>query len=1124
MSKIGLIKTLNLDKGFGFISTDEEKDIYFNISNYKGDRSNLVVGNPLSYKEFYDEKKKKSFAADCRLLSTYENFAQVMRYSDGASISLRVPKKNLLGRHPQYETIKYHLKKYFFRHLFNNLSPKEVKDFAFRYYSENKDSVNYVQFAIFIFKRIIAIQPQSDDRINFITDLFIQFRNIVSDEVRFDLWRNNNYRLLGYLDSSDLVVDNSTILEFQNKLSLANIKKLSEIPNTENLIKNVITNYLNVNEEKDVDYYIDLIGYLQYLPLSYKTEVASIIDEKLLKSIFTYINKETSKYGVIDSSYQISWYEKLKGNGFELLSEESKIKVEKYLEQLLQANMSSRLKISLFLEDKRPEIEDVDDDNIVNYMLYNYGSEKLNIIRKLTSVERQINLLVLYSEKKNLKDSFDLLENLFYKDNGDLKSNEFLYNKFNLDWLKKYKHNELVTKFLNHFEDEKDEILRRNYFFKGYIRFIDEGQIKSELKNITIEQFSFVINNPFYGFEFKKEISISKILEFNNSSYYLEEILKICKNYFSSDIYRELYSIIKSKIDLYSDYLLWRSNLSIDFPIQYLKENLNEQEISYEITYNTILKYDLSKKDFISCLLNYLKSNEVISNRKIFLKQYFHIKYLLLLSPESINDTLFSENKSYSVIAWSLDKIETVDFETLKKDFIYFPPDEQRLLLKKLFYYIKLGLIKLTIEDLDNIYRIDAELYELNNSINPEVTLDFTVDLVIKSLLSFKTKHRFLIQNELLELLLTKIYDKEIQFSISDFFEECKGISKDELKINRNTNSWISIVNKDSEDLAYNVSFNYDAELVDAIRDIPGRRWDKTNMLWVIPGSSKDSLMQFATTYDFLFDGPSGDLYQDNKHLVKFYREEIPSGIKFCEGRKSITLDKRYGKEFWWCRNQICFKNCETYHENNWRKYNFLDFCSILNLDLTEVNKMGDVIPNGYYYQFTTLLNRFKLLLQHLKCDSCGNILHPSSTGHFGAYTVTNFECVNHNCSKVGEIIYLNHCLNGQCNNVIDSRISKRCSHGLVICDKCGSCCSHAMFNRRLTNLQNNNGYIHPELISNVNYKLGHLERAEYFCYNCGEEMEVVNLDFFRCKKCNVTYDTAKYKFKRENIGFKKHN
>lgn len=72
-------------------------------------------------------------------------------------------------------------------------------------------------------------------------------------------------------------------------------------------------------------------------------------------------------------------------------------------------------------------------------------------------------------------------------------------------------------------------------------------------------------------------------------------------------------------------------------------------------------------------------------------------------------------------------------------------------------------------------------------------------------------------------------------------------------------------------------------------------------MLWVIPGSSKDSLMQFATTYDFLFDGPSGDLYQDNKHLVKFYREEIPSGIKFCEGRKSITLDKRYGKEFWWC-------------------------------------------------------------------------------------------------------------------------------------------------------------------------------------------------------------------------------
>ncbi len=63
--------------------------------------------------------------------------------------------------------------------------------------------------------------------------------------------------------------------------------------------------------------------------------------------------------------------------------------------------------------------------------------------------------------------------------------------------------------------------------------------------------------------------------------------------------------------------------------------------------------------------------------------------------------------------------------------------------------------------------------------------------------------------------------------------------------------------------------------------------------------------------------------------------------------------------------------------------------------------------------------------------------------------------------------------------------------------------------------MQTTGGYIHQNLIKCVNEKLGHLERAEYFCYKCKDEMQETSTDIFVCSKCNVKYDTTKYKIKR---------
>jgi hypothetical protein len=78
------------------------------------------------------------------------------------------------------------------------------------------------------------------------------------------------------------------------------------------------------------------------------------------------------------------------------------------------------------------------------------------------------------------------------------------------------------------------------------------------------------------------------------------------------------------------------------------------------------------------------------------------------------------------------------------------------------------------------------------------------------------------------------------------------------------------------------------------------------------------------------------------------------------------------------------------------------------------------------------------------------------------------------------------------------------------------------MLERRLANLKLTGGYIHDNLIKCVNQKLGHLERAEYFCYKCKAEMTEVSNDVFLCPNCNVKYDTTQYKFKRPHIHLRK--
>ena len=94
-------------------------------------------------------------------------------------------------------------------------------------------------------------------------------------------------------------------------------------------------------------------------------------------------------------------------------------------------------------------------------------------------------------------------------------------------------------------------------------------------------------------------------------------------------------------------------------------------------------------------------------------------------------------------------------------------------------------------------------------------------------------------------------------------------------------------------------------------------------------------------------------------------------------------------------------------------------------------------------------------------------------------------------------MVYLNHCLNSKCSDVIDSRDSCKCNYqsdghsdipGMYICSTCGSCCSQKVFNNRAS-IYNGEGRTLPRNLSiQVNENLGHEERGISFCYKCGEQ------------------------------------
>lgn len=263
---------------------------------------------------------------------------------------------------------------------------------------------------------------------------------------------------------------------------------------------------------------------------------------------------------------------------------------------------------------------------------------------------------------------------------------------------------------------------------------------------------------------------------------------------------------------------------------------------------------------------------------------------------------------------------------------------------------------------------------------------------------------------------------------------------------------------------------------------------------------SKDKeylVRSMAKRYDLTVDQEWDDLeYHINK-----------KELYFCEGRRSLITDKVYDQYFYWCKNYPCFRPPIVYQESSrWMNYSLLDFMRILGISTDYVKKDGSTIPLGHYTILASYFQRFSEYYKHLICRKCKTFLQPKQLSNYGFKAVNTFFCDTIGCEENKKDVYLNRCFSLECgNSIIDSRDTQKCPNGQYICKSCGSCCSTKSFQRRVDNLDTTGGYISKRISNYVSMNQGHLEQNRAFCYQCGSEMQRLDVKFV-CEKCKVSY------------------
>jgi hypothetical protein len=353
---------------------------------------------------------------------------------------------------------------------------------------------------------------------------------------------------------------------------------------------------------------------------------------------------------------------------------------------------------------------------------------------------------------------------------------------------------------------------------------------------------------------------------------------------------------------------IWENGCKDVLPYESISNFLLEDEK----TVKRIERWEtISKNEIVNILILNLKNFAKINSRKDFYLFNRHIETLILWETDiSIVDNIVcKENKGFlKLIKWISGISDDFDFDEFKTELVFLHPEDQIKFLRKIFWLSHTGNYTLTLEKLDELTRIDFDIFKTNKEFANDIPLDISVDIIIKAIKAYYQNGKFLLNDELMKIVLNDLtVNRKHKFKIHQLFEPCVGRSAakynwDQSKgeVKRTNNNW-------------EIKFEYNEKLVNEVKKLPQRKYDSANKLWLVPLAFEESILKFAAQYKFFVE-MEGNKYLNNSHFAELVRTQIPNGIKFCEGLKAKKKDQIYNKEFWWCCNKPCYKNCEADH------------------------------------------------------------------------------------------------------------------------------------------------------------------------------------------------------------------
>jgi cold shock CspA family protein len=577
--------------------------------------------------------------------------------------------------------------------------------------------------------------------------------------------------------------------------------------------------------------------------------------------------------------------------------------------QIASENFSVKLWLDGFI-DEVPDFEEMED------CFHNSNeNERVEIFYRLEKAERQKLLQDLVKNEEPKKVIDFILEYLRKKNNlgsyVDLKSklNDSEY------WAEKDDYEILKTTF-ELFENNLAGQKLFELFFGGYLPTFSVSYVLENFKELSQEQIESVFESD--------KLSVAKIHkllslllnencldDFDPKQNYLTWLYSLARQSLKDKSFEKFDRDSVEIISEDSHYIIWEKGLSKNTPIIFFSNYLMNSENIQKSIDSWLIKGSLSKEEIISMLKQNIKQLEKIANRQQFYILFNHLESLSNFEIELSNTSTLIKTENlwfFKLANWISGSSIDFDFEEFKSRLVYLSPEHQIKFLKKIFWLKHTGKFDLTIEKLNQLTRIDFDIYKLNQQFHPDILLDISVDIVIEAIKSFQTQGKFLFDSDLLKIVLKDVsLNLKHKFQIYGLFEKCQG--RYEAKFNWQRNGEISKLEN-----GFQISFEYDSSLVAEVKKLPKRSYNTQTRNWFVPLDEEEAVNKFAKEFRFFIHKTDGNNYSNNTHLAEWKRTSIPNGIQFCEGSLSNLNDRLFNKPFWWCCNEKCFKNCEVDH------------------------------------------------------------------------------------------------------------------------------------------------------------------------------------------------------------------